>query len=94
MRGHTAVRYLMHKTQELACCMDLAGVEELHMDFAIRMIENHSSYMEVECSLMTMIRLDCLVMFPMEHNRPGLESHNSDSMQLPPGVVLRTHYTS
>ncbi len=94
VKAHTVVWYSKHKSQELACYMDLEVAEELHMDFAFHTIENHSSYMAVGCSLMTRIRLDCLVLFPKEHNRLGLESHNSDSMQLLLGVVLRTHYTS
>jgi hypothetical protein len=74
--------------------MDLVVAVELRMDFALHTIENRSSYMAVGYSLVTRIQLDCLVLFPMEHNRLELEFHNSDSTQLLPGVVLRTHYTS
>jgi hypothetical protein len=91
---HTAVWYSKHKSQESACGMDLVAAVELRMDFAFHTIGNRSSYMAVGRSPLTRIRLDCLVLFPMEHNKLELEFHNSDNMQLLPGVVLRTHYTS
>ncbi len=91
---HIAVPYSKHMSLELACCMDLAVAAEFHMDFAFHTIENRSWYKAVGYSLMTKIWLDCLALFPKEHNRLGLASHNLDSKQLPLGVALRTHYTS
>ncbi len=94
VEAHIVVWYSKHKSRELACCMDLEAAAERHTEIVRHRAENHSSYMVVVYSQMTRIQLDCLVLFPKEHNRQVLECHNSDSKPLLLGVVLRTHYTS
>ena len=94
LAASTLLDYSRHKKREQVYYMDLEAEAVCHTEIALHTV-SHSSYMAGAAhSLTTKIPLDCLMMFPKEHNRPVLERHNSGSRPLLLEVASRTHYSS